>query len=510
MKKIIAFLLTAVLVFGAVACTKQPTNDGAAINTGDAKYPASDTPITLTVFGLDRIPFDNDYPVFKEAANYTNVTLRGVIPKSVSDEAQAFNTMVSSGELADIIMHYKDEINKYGAEGMYAPLNDLIDEHAPHIKAFLAENDDVKRFITAADGNIYCIPFVPAGETAKGWFVREDWLENLNMEVPTDLDGFYDMLVAFRDDDPNGNGIKDEVPYFNRGKSDGVLDLAIFWGGYPSWYVKDGVVHYGSIEPEFKEAMTQIAKWYEEGLIDKEIYLRDPNARELFLGDNTGGVTHDWVGSTAQYNDQYQKQNPNFKFAVIAPPTGVETSRRERLRQEAWGLSSTNVNLEASIKYMDFFFTEEGQRLMNFGIEGTHYDLVDGKAVFKPEVLNSDKTVLDTIKESGAQMAMGFLQDFEYEKQWLNQFAIDGMDMYTSNDYMDEIPVFMRTVEEDKRYASLITAIRTYQEESFQKWVLGVEKVEASWDKYLNEMNRLNIEEMIEIQQSAYDRFMNN
>ena len=84
------------------------------------------------------------------------------------------NLLLASGELPDIIgsSKIKQVVNQYGPQGTFMPLNDLIDEHAPHLKAFFDERPDVRAAITAADGNMYYIPYLPDGSTVVHGFVQ--------------------------------------------------------------------------------------------------------------------------------------------------------------------------------------------------------------------------------------------------------------------------------------------------------------------------------------------------
>ena len=134
-----------------------------------------------------------------------------------------------------------------------------------------------------------------------GFYIRKDWLDRLGLSVPTTVDELYAVLKAFREQDPNGNGRKDEVPYFYRGMNvDGLIQL---WGAYNDWHVdENGRVVHGKTEEAYRNAMRELAKWYREGLIDQEIYSRGSYSREQLLGDNLGGMTHDWLGSTGTFN----------------------------------------------------------------------------------------------------------------------------------------------------------------------------------------------------------------
>lgn len=140
---------------------------------------------------------------WKEAARRTNVSLKGTISLSNSNEEEAFNLMLGSGQLADII-GYKDasEMEKLGRDGGMLALNDLIAEHAPNIQKVLDEDIRFRQAAYSLDGNIYQIPKNQELVAAEFWWIRKDWLNKLGLEAPATVDKLYDVLYAFRNEDP--------------------------------------------------------------------------------------------------------------------------------------------------------------------------------------------------------------------------------------------------------------------------------------------------------------------
>ena len=114
----------------------------------------------FTVFAIFQgKAFDSELPVFKKAEDMTNVKMVGVASKNQSDEVQAFNLMLSSGNLPDVIAYeLTPDLEKLGIDGGLIPLEDLIKEHAPNITKFWEENPQYKKDAVAVDGHIYMIP----------------------------------------------------------------------------------------------------------------------------------------------------------------------------------------------------------------------------------------------------------------------------------------------------------------------------------------------------------------
>ena len=162
--------------------------------------------------------------------------------------------------------------------------------------------------------------------------------------------------------------------------------------------------------------------------------------------------------------------------------------------------------------YFDYWWTEEGRRLFNYGIEGETYTMVDGKQIFIGAVLSEAAVTDYLIKTTGAQLQIGAWQDFEYEKQFTNEIALKGIEMYINNNYISndyQLPPLNLTIEEDKRIKEIFPQIKTYVDETTQKWYMGGEPVEGNFEKYLDRLSELKLNEVLEIYNSAYARFSN-
>ncbi len=492
-------------------------DDATPTNTEDAKGSlASEEPIELSIHLIvDGIPYNDDWAAFKKIAELTNVSLKGSVSKNVTDTKEIFNLMMATNDLSDIVRSSKVNFDKFGAEGAFVPLNELIDEHAPNLKAFLEEHPDVRKIATAADGNMYYVPFTPDGAAATGWFLRNDWLEAVGMETPKTVDDYHAVLTAFKEKDPNKNGKADEIPYFHGATGFGIYFLLSLWDAKNDFYIDGEEVKYGPLDPSYKEGMANLSQWYAEGLIDKEIFTRGGSARETLLTDNIGGSTHDWFGSTAGFNNTLADQIPGFEFAPIAPPASTsglvaEYDFRPSVRDVGWGISSSNPNPIETIKYFDFFLSEEGRRIMNFGVEGETYTMVDGKPTFTEEILSASNVVSTLKKDYGVQVEIGFHQNFDYELQWMNPIAKIGVEEYINNGYIvkTRLPNMALTVDEQARIKELTGPINTFREETGQKWVLGAEKVDAGYNKFVEQLKQMNIEELLTLYNEAYQRYL--
>lgn len=482
----------------------------------------SPVPKEFSIFlSFNNMPFNKDWPVWKKAAELTNVSFVGTIPQSNSNEEEAFNLMLSSGNLADVI-GYKDMavVEQLGRDGGVIALNDLVEAHAPNIKKLMAEDITFRNACYSLDGNIYSIPKNQKLFAAEYWWIREDWLNKLGLEVPQTVDELYNVLYAFRNNDPNGNGIKDEVPLFDRAGWKMPDEYLYLWDTSTEFYVVDNKIVFEPLEENFKTGVKNIVKWYKEGLIDPEIFTRGPKGRDVLLSGNLGGCTHDWV-SAGNYNDSLPKSIPNFKMIPFAPPKdqhGNRVERTSRFPGAGWAISSQCKDPVIVMRFFDFCFSPIGSELMNWGIEGLTFQRNEkGERYFVDAVMNNDQSPLGYLRSLGVQYRIGMNQDGEYEYAFMSDIGREATRMY--NEHLEwfrmEQPPFLDgklglkyPANMENEYQKIMANIRPYVDEKFQSWMLGTSDFETDYPKFVQELEKRGIYRAIEINQIAYDIYI--
>ena len=123
---------------------------------GTFHLPIADTPTEFSIFlNFNNMPFDSSWKVWQRLAADTNISFKSVISQSNSNETEAYNLMLSSGNLADVIGYVSTaDLESLGRDGGLIPLNDLIDEYAPNIKKMMDEDPKFRQYDTSTDGNI--------------------------------------------------------------------------------------------------------------------------------------------------------------------------------------------------------------------------------------------------------------------------------------------------------------------------------------------------------------------
>ena len=478
------------------------------------------------------IVYSEDMAVFKLANDYAGVKLTGFLQKYDSDYRNRF---ITGGYKANLVSYDQDTIESYGLNGTYVDLTNLIEEHAPNMKAYFDANPEKKAWATASNGAIYGIPFYTDGLTAKGFFVRQDWVDILleaqilNSAIYSDLNNltvqqFEDLLRAFKD---NSNLLSDReiVPYFDRDEEYFVSELASLWNGTAEFYVDDeGTVRFGAVEQEFKTAIENIARWYKDGLIDPNILDGSKNDdRQTYFARNTGGATHDWIGSTYAFNaDVYSDvMVEGFEIQAIAPMIRLDNTRleptiRKKIGQVTAIYSKTSEADQIKlIKWMDYFFSKEGQDALNFGIENVTYTKSGDKYTYTDAVLNDRNTALANLYKYGAQLQSPGVQNFDYEEAWLDPDAAAAMAMYENNEYLnldyDELiyPNIKLTANEYKTVNAARTQITYEMNQQLYQWIINKQAVNGisstDWQEFVQLLKTSGYENIINIYQGYVD-----
>lgn len=198
--------------------------------------------------------------------------------------------LLASGDYPSVFFHgafSKPERQRYGRLGILQPLNDLIVLHAPNVQSVLSRDADYAAGTYAPDRNIYALPGAEicyrCFYTPKMW-INTQWLENLGLDTPETAEEFEQVLIAFRDDDPNGNGLQNEIPFSGMQGSWFAEPRSVLLS--PFLYVDidhylsldNGRVAMTATESAFRDALIWANGLYEQGLIDPLSFTQDESS----------------------------------------------------------------------------------------------------------------------------------------------------------------------------------------------------------------------------------------
>lgn len=498
-------------------CKKDSANTGS--DSAETQKPKKDLKLTWYIRGAG----SNDSKGLQELQKRIGVTIEfQEIDTSTTDDQ--FKLMIASGAYPDIIQWKlatdTSQVSKYYKEGVFIKLNDLIDKHTPNLKKILETQPDIKKQIMSDEGDIAFFPSINPLKTAAdkeivanaGFGMRKDWLDKLGLKIPTTIDEWYIVLKAFKDKDPNGDGTANEFAW----DGTGINMLAPAWGIRTTFYrnPKTDKVAYGLLEPEFKDYLTTMNRWYSEGLLPRTAVYTDSKATETNI--NSG-----LVGSFKALDNMWEKSLPEMKktspnaslIAVPWPkgPAGKSYTDRTELNSyvspETTSITSACKYPEDAAKVIDFFYSQEANDLLNWGIEGKSYTVENGTKKFIPEVLAS--------KEPGTGLGSFARYWVNYPKYGSNGAEIsrltpektEGHKIWANADTGLILPAGLSfTTDESAKINEINTDMAKYTADMTNKFVTGEEPL-SNYDNFVQTLKKMRIEEALKVYQAAYDRF---
>lgn len=546
-KKVLALLLTVVMAAGLLGgCGNADSQQAAPEAESTAPAAAADsvsnteeqaeefsypmnTDSTLTYWcDLNQnvsVNFSNlgDTPFGQEWQKETGVTIDFQHPPA-NQGSEQFSLLIADGDLPDLMeyswMSYSGGPEKAIQDGVIYELTDIIDQYCPNLKKYLEENPDIDKMIKTDEGHYYCFPFIRGDDklcNTIGLMLRQDWLEELNLEVPTTIDEWHDVLVAFRDEKGATAPLSWE---YTMGALTDENPFAYAFGTRRGLYLgSDGKVHYGAAEEGYKQYLELFHQWYDEKLIDQDLatLALDQVSAKMTSGD--AGASIGWAGSRmGTWINAAIQTNPDYMLVCAPYPTINKGDTPEMGQidnrypnQGCVAITTSCKDVEAAARLMDYAYSEEGHMLFNFGIEGESYEMIDGYPTYTDKILNNPDGW--SVAQSMSAYIRGnyngpFVQDLRYIEQY---YTIDTQKESNAvwgatNAAAHKVPPITPTADESKEYATIMSEVETYRDEMTLKFIFGDESLD-NFDQYVETLNSLGLERALEIQNAALERY---
>jgi len=523
-KKIFAWILSVLLLVSiTVSCSKSSSNNSsdASSKPGQTKVDTSGTtenqsttaseehkPVTITWFqALDgkaaaTMKSYDEIASWKIIQEKTGVDIEWLHPP-VGQEKEQFNLMIASQQLPDVI--YWDWTGVAGGparmieDKIIIRLNEIIETKAPNYKKVLDSNDEIRRQVVMDDGTHYMFARLfpnPESMSYAGFQIRKDWLDKLKLDVPTTIDEWYNVLTAFKNNIKSEDG-EEIIPFLSVKNSYSAFSTA--WGIRTGFYPnpKTGKITYGFIEPEFKDFVATMHKWYNEGLIDPEFASVDSKSFEAKVTSGIGGAYYGNISANmGRFLSLMKDVDPNFDI-VGTPwpigPAGEPYSSQDPLIRAFVGkgaaITTATKYLDEVIKLLDFCYSEEGYVLLNWGIEGESYVVENGKRKMTDLVMNNP----DGIPPDQAMIRYAFPHSdapavCDHEARIFTNYALpqqkDASKIWASGNNALLMPLITPNAEESSRFANIMSEINTYTDEMLTKFVMGNESLD-NLDKFV-------------------------
>jgi len=248
-------------------------------------------------------------------------------------ESGQYNTLldlaIRSGDLPDVFLVNREQLLTLVERNLIADLTDIYPRYVTSLISAIYDSTDGKALSEATFGNrLYALPNVRIEADAPTYlWVRQDWMEKLKLPPPTTLADIEHIARAFIEQDPDGNNLDDtlgipvdkSLVYSNVAGVNGLDSVFASFHAFPrSWFRNEaGHVVYGSIQAEAKQALELIARWYSEGIIDRDFMLRKES--DYLIEENAGMIFAPWWAPYWPLNTFISKDT-KAEWSVYAAP----------------------------------------------------------------------------------------------------------------------------------------------------------------------------------------------
>lgn len=554
MKKLIALLLALAMVLGLVACG----NNAPATDTPGADTPAADAPASddgwhhLTIMGqVDQEFWDSrdNQPVwaaFQEKLAEAKIDLE-VIPITEEQYKTVLQTTLTTGvDMPDLVnLHQMDKATaiQLGESGVLLDVLPLLEQYDPDgtIDNVVTNTlDNMWGGGVTESGACYWAPFGMTVKFADGEgfvssrvpVIRVDWLKNLGLDMPTNLEEYKAALRAFRDQDANGNGVKDEVMLaFTKDNDQSPFER---WGpmfGLPAdhimvdtsdntvkspWLMKDQLVEYFSF---FQEMAA-------EGILDLDAinqgseYVLQQSSLNVVSSKLGWAITDMYDGEVKEYGGAYRGVYP---FAVEGGDRYIHaagvTTETYRL-----GITSACDDIEGAIKLLEILYSDDFTNMTSNGLEGVSYEMVDGEMVnidYGDGLVFGSREYWLQGRIRGGELWLPLLGGIQLSTGENFYTFIDNMS-WPYEDYVKDYVktgngynyyfstgdfLAAQTAEEAAREVEIMNTLKDYMDEVAIKLATGEYSLDDI-DSYIQTMKDMGLEEMVAIRQAQHDRYI--
>ncbi len=539
----------------AAATTAAGAESGAVASSADIVTPAGEfpivkEPITLKVAAIDEtyVGALGDVDFCKWYEEKTGIRIEWQeIPRDGYKEK--LNLMLSTNNLPDIILGMKiptSDVASYGEDGTFLMLDDMIEEYGVEIKKLMDEDPNIKGCITSPDGHIYALPLINDclhnQFRTRAW-INQEWLDAVGMDMPKTTAEFEAVLQAFKDKDPNGNGVADEIAMMGNSLPKNnivtwLMNAFIYMQASdlqdPStlylYMGDDGNIEFTPNKEQYKEGLKWINSLIEKGLIDSTSFTQDDTQFKQIIQDESavkvGVIRADLICSYAgEYNGTDDHRVSQYR--VLEPLIGPEGFQYQpsylyaSIQPGQFVITSSCEYPEAAFRWADGWYDEEASMMAWYGQEGRGWvqppegsvAMNGGAALYQRLPVDGSEQTIRITNKFGNNSARLRESEVYLENEPAQKYSTEPILYFACREslvpYADTsrvVPPLMLTREESSEISNIRTMIDDYVEENQALFCLGTRDIDKEWDAYVKEFEVLGLDKMLEVYQAAYDR----
>ena len=574
-KKILAALLSASMLASLAACSdsgnqsssgsqgNSAVNSGSTASTNTNSAAGSDAGAGPEGFNATGMPImnekitlrawieggaDTDFSqneLLKRWADTTNIQLE-IVSTPTADALQKRNLMFASGDYTDILltdwnaMVSKTDAMQYGVkEGILLPVTSYIDTYGNNIKKIFEQYPHYKESCIAPNGEIYGLARFSECYHCSAYpkvYLRQDWMDTLNLQMPDTTEDLRNVLKAFVENDPNGNGKKDEIGMIGATTWNTMVEYALIGMSFqtvkPDFWLSLGAdgqsVEFAPSTEAYREGLRYVKSLYDEGLIDKTSFTQkeDQMAQTVRTEPHIVGMyVCDHAGMGYDNNDPAEAEKYQIMIPV-AGPSGFRRQGQNANEGEVRGFHAVITDAceypEAAFRFVDEIFYDDDMNMQRFyGDKGVGWDYApDGtKNVFGDTAKYVIMPATAEEKDARKNTVFGYGPSADLAPFRLSMLP-EVENVYLGENYEQRITLDTKKVEPyipEKRlqssifvpldsmdeYAEIQANLNSFVRMATVQFIMGERDIESGWDQYLKELDSYKVNRYIEIYKSS-------
>ena len=336
-----------------------------------------------------------DWNVLQIIKDKLNIELElTMLPSAESDQVAKVNAAAAANSLGDLVFIQDTNYTKLVDQGLLASVDDMY-EMMPRRTELLY--DDASKKYTTYRGHSYALAQPGSIQKNEGVLIRKDWLDKLGLAIPVTTDDYLNVMKAFTEQDPDGNGKNDtygfgaylELSATNEGLGRRLDPLTGAFGTVGTWSLENDSLGLNVERPEYYEALSWVKEIIDAGAIDPNwlTYKKD-DFRAAWKQGRFGIMREQNAAFAAENNYKPFDQNfPEGEWIVIDPPKGPNGKLSVGTNMVGYRMYAVSAKAAAAGKkakiaeLLEWMSSDEGYYLLGFGVEGVNYVLKDGVPV---------------------------------------------------------------------------------------------------------------------------------
>ena len=536
----LALLFTAAVSAGGNAASRAaPTAANLPQVAPKGVFPIVNGPYTLNVaMRLNPNVEDIKTNYFtKHLEQVTGVTINPIVlPDNETDAVTRVNLMFASNDLPDVVAGVlalsSSVIYDFARSGQIVPISQYIDQYCVGLqsnRARMTPEDAamVDSLLTMPDGKIYTMPTIsslPTDNYSMMTWVYKPWLEKLNIAVPKTLDEFYNMCVAFRDRDPNGNGLKDEIAISNsRPQANRIVSYIGNAFQYTDWEwrlkVTNGKVESNANNAEYRRTLEFVRRLMVDGLLDPQMYTQsNAELKATMSGRDVLVGVIPYASPSGYLNSSEEPMRSYDIIDMVSGPNGFKsTVKRGITIQHDWLITNKCALPAAAVRVADYCFSDAGWHYNRYGEKGVDWEDPNGTDILgqpasvkllrdvyglpsQNKIWRNHILYFYDIRYLQRQNDAKDMKEYEAKKYIASQ-------MLQKNAPQESVPLTLKypNMADEGTVARLKTELNNYIEEMQALFVMGdLQLNDAQWNRYVNELNNRGLQTYVDTVQRAY------